>query len=299
MSPSKKASPGSGASSDASRALQGHLAHVGAGEERAPDVDRVRRRGHQRGVPRADEHPHEVREALLGADGRHHLGLGVELDGELAPVEVGDRAAQLGDAPRGGVAVVARVVGGLGELVHRHVGRGQVGVPEAEVDDVTAGSPRRRLQVVDRGEDVGRQPVDPAELHRWKSTTRPTPPRTPGPRRRRARRPPAARRRPAIRTRPNWRRRRAAPRPSPAGSATRWAAGRPRSPRSDRVPRPARATNAGSASHTVSAAPTARASSVRPAVPPATQTASPAPTSARPSSTSSARRSAAGAKGIP
>ena len=161
-----------------SGARQRHLAHVGAGEQRAPDVDRVRRRGHQGGVAGPDQHPHEVREALLGADGRHHLGLGVELDRELAPVEVGDGAAELGDAPGGGVAVVARVVRRLGELVHRDVGRGQVRVPEAEVDHVTAGSPRRRLQVVDRGEDVGRQPVDPAELHR--GSLRPGP-SSPGP----------------------------------------------------------------------------------------------------------------------
>ena len=167
MSPSKNASPGSGASSEATvGSLQGDLAHVGAGEERPPDVDRVRRRGHQRGVAGPDQHPHQVREALLGADGRDDLCLGVELDVELALVEVGDGAAQLGDAARGGVAVVARVAGGLGELAHRHVGRGEVGVAEAEVDHVAPGSPCRRLQVVDGGEDVGRQPVDPAELHR-------------------------------------------------------------------------------------------------------------------------------------
>ena len=52
--------------------------------------------GHQCGVPRADEHPHEVREALLGADGGHHLGVGVELDAELALVEVGDGLRSLG-----------------------------------------------------------------------------------------------------------------------------------------------------------------------------------------------------------
>ncbi len=78
--------------------LQRDLAHVGAGEQRPPDVDGVRRRGHQGGVAGADEDPHQVGEALLGADGGDHLGLGVELDAELAQVEVGDGAAQLGDA---------------------------------------------------------------------------------------------------------------------------------------------------------------------------------------------------------
>ena len=54
IKPSKKSSPGSGAAGpvDVDRgAPERHLAHVGAGEERAPDVDRVRRGGHQCGVP--------------------------------------------------------------------------------------------------------------------------------------------------------------------------------------------------------------------------------------------------------
>ena len=59
------------------------------------------------------------------------------------------------------------------------------------------------------------------------------------------------------------------------------------------------ATSAGSASHTLRTAPAARASSLRPAVPPATQTVIPAATSSRPSSTSWARRAAAGGKGMP
>ena len=145
---------------------QGNLAHVGAGEERAPDVDRIGGRRHERGVARSDQDPHEMREALLGADRGDHLGVGVEVDVELALVEVGDGAAQLGDPARGRVAVVARVVRCLGQLAHRHVGRRQVGIAEPEVDHVASGSPRVRLQVVDGGEDVGRQPVDATELHR-------------------------------------------------------------------------------------------------------------------------------------
>ena len=57
-------------------------------------------------------------------------------------------------------------VDGLGQLVDGHVGRGQVRVPEPEVDDVASAPPRCRLQVVDGGEHVRRQPVDAAELHR-------------------------------------------------------------------------------------------------------------------------------------
>ena len=55
-----------------------HVVHRRAGEDRAPDVDRVRRARHERGVARADEREHQVREAFLGADRRAHLGLEVE-----------------------------------------------------------------------------------------------------------------------------------------------------------------------------------------------------------------------------
>ena len=71
----------------ASALLQAHLADVGPGEQRGVDVDGVRRRGHQGAVAGTEQHPHEVREALLGPDGGHHLGLGVELHAEPAQVQ--------------------------------------------------------------------------------------------------------------------------------------------------------------------------------------------------------------------
>ena len=144
---------------------EAHVADLGAGEDGTPDVDRVRRAGHERGVAGAEQHPHQVREALLGADGAADLRVGVELDAELALVEVGDGQPQLRDALARGVAVVARVAHRLDELVDGDVGRRNVGVAETEVDDVDAGAPGLDLQRVHDPEDVRRQRVDPAELH--------------------------------------------------------------------------------------------------------------------------------------
>ena len=76
--------------------LQAHLAHVGAGEQRGVDVDRVRRRRHQGGVAGAEQHPHQVGEPLLGPDGGDDLGLGVELHAEAPQVEVGEAWRSLG-----------------------------------------------------------------------------------------------------------------------------------------------------------------------------------------------------------
>ena len=88
--------------------------HVEVGDRRAREdrrvaVDRVGRRRHDHRVARLDEHPHQMREPLLGADRRDRLRLGVELDVELARVEVADRRAQPRNPARGRVAVVARL----------------------------------------------------------------------------------------------------------------------------------------------------------------------------------------------
>jgi len=53
----------------------------------------------------------------------------------------------------------------LGQLLHRDVRARNVGIAEAEVDDVLTGPSRFVSQLVDDREDVGRQPVDAAELH--------------------------------------------------------------------------------------------------------------------------------------
>src|SRR5205085_2761476 len=84
-------------------------------------------------------------------------------------VEVGHGLTELGDAPAGRVAVVARVARRLGQLLDRDLGRRDVGVAEAQVDDVFAGPAGGHLQPVDDGEDVGWQRVDPPELERMRS----------------------------------------------------------------------------------------------------------------------------------
>ena len=113
--------------------------------------------------PGPDDDPHEVREALLGPDRRHDLAVGVELDPEASQVEVGDGLAELGDPAAGRVAVVAGVVDGLGQLLDGDVRRGNVGVPEAEVDDVVTGAAPLQLQLVDLREDVRQEVLESCE----------------------------------------------------------------------------------------------------------------------------------------
>ena len=59
------------------------------------------------------------------------------------------------------VAVVLRVAGGLGQLFDDQVLRRIAGVAHAQVDHVVAGPALLVHQLVDLGEQVGRQPLDP------------------------------------------------------------------------------------------------------------------------------------------
>ena len=147
----------------------GHLAQVRAREQRPVDVDRVARARHDGRVAGLEQRPHQVREALLRADRVRDLGLRIELDAEAAQIQRGDGLAHLRNAARERVAVVARQPRRLGQLLDRDLRRGDVGVAEAEVDDVDAPAPRVDLELVDQLEDVGREVRDAAELHRARS----------------------------------------------------------------------------------------------------------------------------------
>ena len=156
--------------------VQADVADVGAGEQRGIDVDRVRGRRDEGGVPRSDQHPHEVGQPFLGPDGGDHLGVGIERHFELAEVEIGDGLADLGDSTAGRVPVVPRIVHGLGQLLHGHVGRRQVGVAEPEVDDVVAvvAGPAA-FRSFDGGKDVRGKAVDPSEFHQQRLSPHPAP----------------------------------------------------------------------------------------------------------------------------
>ncbi len=62
--------------------------------------------------------------------------------------------------------MVTGVVNGLGQLLDGDVRRGNIRVPEAEVDDIVTGAARLQLQLVDLRENVRRKSLNPAQLHR-------------------------------------------------------------------------------------------------------------------------------------
>ena len=111
----------------------------------AVDVDRIARVGHQHRVAAAERGEHQVRDALLRADGDDRLGVRVEVDVPAALVPVADRAAQPRNALRHRVAVRVAALRRLDQLVRRCArGVGPSGLP---MPKSMMSSPRRRAAI--------------------------------------------------------------------------------------------------------------------------------------------------------
>jgi len=97
-----------------------------------------------------------VGQAFLGADGVDGLGLGVDVDAELAAVQVGDGEPELGNAAAGGVPVVRPTCAASHSLSTAISGDGMSGLPNPRS---MMSSPARRAASFREsmaGEDIGR-----------------------------------------------------------------------------------------------------------------------------------------------
>ncbi len=131
----------------------GHDAAAGEGD--GVHVDGIGGVADDDGVACGEEGEHEVGEAFLGADGGDDFAVGVEFDAVAAFVFEGDFAAEVVEADGDGVAVIAGVLGGLGEFLEDEIGRGIDGVAHAQVDDICAAAAFLGLEAVEAGEEVG------------------------------------------------------------------------------------------------------------------------------------------------
>ena len=157
-------------------ARSGSTHRLGAGEQRPAGVDRIAGVGGERDVARIEEGEAEVVDALLGADRRDHLGLGVDLDPEAAVVEAGEGLAELRPAAVRRVLVGARVGDRrLHRLDDVRIGR-HVGVADPEADHVDPGLLLRRDLALELGEHVRRDRLEAlggvGERHRAQEATR-------------------------------------------------------------------------------------------------------------------------------
>ncbi len=82
------------------------------------------------------------------------------VDAEAFLHEGGGGLAEGGDAFVEGVAVVFGIVDGLGHFIDDEFVGGEVGVADAEVDDVFAGGQEGAFFLVDLDEEVGREGLE-------------------------------------------------------------------------------------------------------------------------------------------
>ena len=145
-------------------AREGDRADVRPGDDHGVGVDRVRRAGDERDVPRAHRGQHEVGQPLLRSDRGDRLRFRVEVHVVFPLVPVADGQTQLRDPAGKRIAVVPRVADRLDKLVDDVLRRGKIGVSHPQVDDVLAGVAQFRLELHHDREYVRRQPLDSREL---------------------------------------------------------------------------------------------------------------------------------------
>ena len=145
----------SSSSKKSTPARHAHRADVGAGDDRAVDVDRIAR-DWARAPCRRGPGTASIRCARPSFEPMVTIAsrVRVELDAVAALVPGADRAAQPRNALRHRVAVGVVTLRRLDQLRDDVLGRGAVGVAHAHVDDVLARAARRHLQLVGDVEDV-------------------------------------------------------------------------------------------------------------------------------------------------
>src|SRR5262245_16031951 len=125
-----------------------------ARDGRGEGMDRVARVGNDYPVARLDQRHHQVREALFRADGRDRLGLGIDFDAVATRVPSRDFDAQIGNASRGRISVISRIARGLDQFVDYRIGRGQIRIAHAQIDNVLAAVARLHFQMIDEGKNI-------------------------------------------------------------------------------------------------------------------------------------------------
>jgi hypothetical protein len=135
-----------------------------AGHDEAELVDGIGRVGHQDHVARRRNGLRHVGEALLGAQRRHDVLVGVEPHAE-PPLIIGRlRLAQPRNALGGRIPVRPRLVDGLHHLVDDVLRRRHVRIAHAEIYDVGAAGTRIGLQPVHLRKNIRRQSLDAVEF---------------------------------------------------------------------------------------------------------------------------------------
>jgi hypothetical protein len=142
-----------------------HALHLRTRDDASVLMNRVRRSRREHHVALVENRECEMRYPLLGADRDDRFRVGIKLDSVAAAVPIRNRHSQLVHSARDRVAMVRRLGRGLDQLGHNMRGRGGVGIPHAEVDDVLALAPGLQTEFANRVEDVRWQPLYSGKIH--------------------------------------------------------------------------------------------------------------------------------------
>src|SRR5262249_40328609 len=131
-----------------------------AGEQRCGVVDRIARCGDQADVAGIDDRDGQMTDAFLAADQREDLVRRIESHPKSTCHPCRGRLFELRIAGVIRIAMILRVVDGLGHPINDEFGRRPVGVADAEVDDVLAGGDGGALSAIYINEEIGRKLIE-------------------------------------------------------------------------------------------------------------------------------------------
>lgn len=131
-----------------------------AGKDGSCGVGGVRGIGDEDDVAGVDECEGEVGETFLGSDEGNDFGLWAEIDFVALMEELGDGGTEGFGAEVVGVAVVLGFGEGSLHVLDDELGRGTVGVANAEIDHVAAGVFGGGSFSIDFYEEVGREVLE-------------------------------------------------------------------------------------------------------------------------------------------
>src|SRR5579875_2853765 len=98
-----------------------------------------------------------MRESVLCAYGDDCLGIWIERNAILLSIFFDNGLPEMWDAPRDRIAVVARIARRFDQLIDDRFGSCAIGIAHPHVDDIQMLRPGLGLELIDDGEDIGRE----------------------------------------------------------------------------------------------------------------------------------------------
>ena len=141
-----------------------HRPDGGSGDDEAEHVDRVAGVGRQHHVARRGDRGGEAGKPLLRPHGHDDFGFRVDIDAKAAAIIIGLGLAEARNPLGLGIAMGVRLARDFDQLGDDMIGRRQVGIAHAQVDNVLSRGAGCGSHRVHFGDDIGRQALHAVEF---------------------------------------------------------------------------------------------------------------------------------------